>query len=358
MYEVWCNNLRAKSQPKHRRPLLVAKSAAMCRALETIDVVAPTTASVLVTGETGVGKELIARAVHAMSDRWKKLFVPLNCGAIPDNLIESVLFGHERGAFTGALEVHHGLFERADGGTLFLDEVDSLPLIAQVRLLRVLQGGDYERVGGKHTMRADVRIVAAASRSLKQLVREGKFREDLYFRLNVVPLFIPALRERLEEIPHLIDHFLGMLSQKYGRTVSGVTDEVLQEILAHGWKGNVRELENVLERSFLFARGPLLERLYLHDGDRPEDGESGDFSAGVSSDMPLKDAKKIAADRVEYVILKENLARHRGNVSAVAKALHLTPRAVHQKLNAHRIDPAQFRGKVGARLPEAGGRIH
>ena len=341
MNEVWCNKMKAKSDLEHRRPMLVAKSLAMRKALGTVDVVAPTTATVLITGETGVGKEVIARAVHAMSKRYAKEFVAVNCGAIPENLIESVLFGHERGAFTGAHDVHHGLFERAERGTLLLDEIDSLPLKAQVRLLRVLQESEFERVGGEHTLKTDVRIVAAANRSLTDLVEKATFREDLYYRLNVVPIHLPPLRERPEDIPELVEHFLKRLSTKYGKKVSGIGNGPMAEVMSYDWPGNVRELENVLERSFLFCNAHVLDVLRIDESRMVPAGEA---TADISqTGLSLKDAKKKAANRVEELILRENLKRFRGNISAVARHLHLTRRSVHQKVNVHGINPSSYR---------------
>ncbi len=351
MYKVWCDTVRAKSNREHRRPLLVAKSDAMCKALGVVDVVGPTLASVLITGETGVGKEVIARAVHAMSDRHNKKFVAVNCGAIPENLIESALFGHERGAFTGAHHVHHGLFEQAERSTLLLDEIDSLPLNAQVRLLRVLQEGEFNRVGGENTLKADVRIIAAASEPIAGLVEKGSFREDLYYRLNVVPIYLPPLRDRPDDIPELVDHFLKRLSVKYGKTLRGIGSGPMAQILAHDWPGNVRELENVLERSMLFCTAQVLDVLLMSETGRDtwplaENAEINIAGEPAKAGLFLKDAKKKAAARIEEQILRENLKRFRGNITAVARNLHLTRRSIHQKVRAHSINPSPYRKKA------------
>ena len=338
MYRAWQRNVGKRQRKRGERPHLVASSPAMLKALEIAEVAGPTTVTVLITGETGVGKEVMARAVHAISDRWERGFEAVNCGAIPENLIESALFGHEKGAFTGAYEVHHGLFERADGGTLFLDEVDSLPLAVQVQLLRVLQDGEFRRVGGRHAMQSDVRVIAASARPLNGLMADGSFREDLFYRLNVVPIYIPPLRDRSEELEDFVEYFLQRLSKRYGKSLTGVTRGVMQAIHAHSWPGNVRELENTLERSFLFCKESVLERLMFDDGvprgDKPR-------VAG----LPLRDAKKLAADQVEEAILKDHLRRCGGNVTAVARSLRMTPRAVHQKLVSHHIDPVPYRGR-------------
>jgi DNA-binding NtrC family response regulator len=337
-YLAW--QARDAAPHKGRPPPMVAVSPSMRKVMETIRVVAPTTATVLIEGETGVGKELVARAVHALSPRGNKSFVAVNCGAIPESLLESALFGHEKGAFTGAYEVHHGFFERAEGGTLFLDEADSLTPAAQVRLLRVLQDGEYERVGGKLKLRADVRVLVASGRSLARLAAEGKFREDLYYRLNVVPVVIPPVRQRRDDIPYLVEHILDRLAAKYGKRMEGVSDSVMRQIMSHAWPGNVREMENVLERSFLFCRGRELDRLLDHGGEQFLPGDSG---TGSAPDLSLRDARKHAAMKAEEAILRENLQRFGGNVNVVARALRLSSRAVHQKLAAHRIKSAVYR---------------
>ncbi|MGR9088609.1 MAG: sigma 54-interacting transcriptional regulator, partial [Gammaproteobacteria bacterium] len=215
MRNVWWN--KPKQHPVNPQPAIIAKSPAMQEVLKKIEIVAPTRATVLINGATGVGKELVARAIHAMSERSHRAFVAINCGAIPETLIESVLFGHEKGAFTGAVEVHQGVFERAEGGTLFLDEVDTLSLEAQTRLLRVLQENEMERVGGKHTLSVDVRIISASNRHLEQHVEQGLFRQDLFYRLNVVRLWIPPLSQRPEDLPHLVQLILKRLDAKYSK---------------------------------------------------------------------------------------------------------------------------------------------
>jgi DNA-binding NtrC family response regulator len=341
MNKVWCGT-KSRKLDTANSPRMVAQSPGMRKALETVEIVAPTTASVLITGETGVGKEVIARAIHAMSERWNNKFVAVNCGAIPENLVESVLFGHERGAFTGAYEVHHGFFERADKGTLFLDEIDSLPLPAQARLLRVLQENEFERVGGKQSLTADVRIVAAASSQLDKLIAQGIFRLDLYYRLNVVPVYIPPLRERPEDIPPLAALILSKLSEKYHKSLHKLSKHALAQLMAYDWPGNVRELENILERSFLFASGPVLEQVKLPEKSSQMQPMSEQPLVQETS-RTLKEAKKQAADKVEEAILKELLANFQGNISKVAKSLNLTPRAVHQKLTLHQIDQNTFR---------------
>lgn len=341
MNKVWCGTKSGKPDAANR-PRIVAQSPGMRQALETVEIVAPTTASVLITGETGVGKEVIARAIHAMSERWNNKFLAVNCGAIPENLVESVLFGHERGAFTGAYEVHQGFFERAYKGALFLDEVDSLPLPAQARLLRVLQENEFDRIGGKQSLPADVRIVAAAGSQLDKLIAKGVFRDDLYYRLNVVPVYIPPLRERPEDIPPLAASILTRLSEKYRKHPRKLGRHALAQLMRYDWPGNVRELENILERSFLFASGQVLEQVTLPK-ESFQTQSAPPHSLVQETSRTLKEARKRAADTVEEAMLKELLTSFRGNIKKVAQSLHITPRAVHQKLSQHQIDPSAFR---------------
>ncbi len=342
----WCGVSPIRPEDTGKPPV-VAKSAAMLNALEIVKVVAPTTATVLISGETGVGKEVIARRIHALSERWNRNFVAVNCGAIPENLVETTLFGHERGAFTGAYEVHHGLFEQAEGGSLFLDEIDSLPLAAQVRLLRVLQGGEFERVGGKQRLSADVRVIAAASMRLDKFIAEGAFRMDLYYRINVVPILLPPLRERREDLLPLVNHILEKLSAKYKKDIKALSETAMARVMQHDWPGNVRELENVLERSFLFSTGPVMSELLLPQA-------SGCVPANVCQpiDLSLKEVKQRAGEQIEARILKESLTRFGGNVSEVAKSLGLTPRAIHQKINFHSINPNDYRSHVKPKVAD------
>ena len=343
MQQAWCRLPEHGTASADAMPVVIARSAAMRRALEAVEVVGPTVAAVLVSGETGVGKEVIARALHAMSPRSGGPFVAVNCGAIPENLIESQLFGHEKGAFTGAYQVHHGFFERAEKGTLFLDEVNSLPLAAQTRLLRVLQDGKFERVGGKHALRSDTRIISASNRGLGQMVQSGEFRNDLYYRLNVVPIHIPPLRERRDDLSALSDHILRRLAAKYAGKEKLLSERAWLQVMTHDWPGNVRELENALERSYLFCRERVVDHVLL---DRESPGEDSDAAA----EPALRKGKRQAAMEMEDRIIREALNRSSGNVSAAAREMGITPRAVHQKLRVHKIDAGIFRhrGRNGA----------
>jgi DNA-binding NtrC family response regulator len=327
MQQIWCR----QPAKKHQTPAIIAKSPTMQKILQSIEVVAPTAATVLIQGQTGVGKELIARAIHAMSERCRKPFIAINCGAIPESLIESALFGHEKGAFTGAIEVHQGYFERAEGGTLFLDEVDSLSVAAQTRLLRVLQEGELERVGGKQTITVDLRIISATNGDLEQLVAQNLFRNDLYYRINVVRLNIPPLAQRPEDFPYLVQLIIQRLNKKYNKNVESVNREVMQKIRAYSWPGNVRELENVLERSLLFTTGQKITELDL-DITIPTDG--------VETWQALKE-QSIA--NAEQIFLKSALTQHQGNIKDVADSMGLSTRAVYGKLKKYAINLRQYR---------------
>jgi len=239
------------------RPI-IGNSWSLRQALKQVEIVAPTDATVLVLGETGTGKELIARAIHDASPRGQRPFIKMNCAAIPSSLLESELFGHERGAFTGAVAQRIGRFELANGGTLFLDEVGEIPLELQPKLLRVLQERELERIGGTRTLRVDVRVVAATNRDLRGMVGTQRFRDDLYYRLNVFPIAIPPLRERPEDIEALVHHFVDQFARRMNRDIDLIPDETLDALRRHPWPGNVRELENVIQRAVILSTGARL----------------------------------------------------------------------------------------------------
>ncbi|OAG28157.1 sigma-54-dependent transcriptional regulator [Thermodesulfatator autotrophicus] len=241
---------------------IIGKSKSMRQVFALIEKVADTDATVLVLGESGTGKELVARAIHAASSRREGPFIPVNCGAIPEELLESELFGHEKGAFTGAIKTRIGRFELAHGGTIFLDEIAEMSPKLQVKLLRVLQERAFERVGGTRSIKVDIRVIAATNKDLQKEVREGRFREDLYYRLNVIPIELPPLRERKEDIPLLIEHFLARFNRQKKRNIRGLSKEAMECLMKYHWPGNVRELENVIERMVILANG---EQLTLED---------------------------------------------------------------------------------------------
>jgi DNA-binding NtrC family response regulator len=290
---------------------------------ELIERVAPSDASVLIEGETGTGKELVARRLHAASPRAARAFVAFNCGAIPDGLAESELFGHERGAFTGADKRRLGRFELADGGTLFLDEVAELALPLQVKLLRALQERRFERVGGMATVQVDVRVVAATHRDLQQWIRDGRFREDLYYRLNVVRLEVPPLRSHLEDIPALVDLFLARYGTRPDGSRLGIAPETMALLQAQPWPGNVRQLENALHRACVLCRGEALA---------PEDL---DLPGALPEAMPLTGDLRAVLARVERELIERALREHGGNLTAAGRALGVERNLLRYKLRKH-----------------------
>src|SRR6187431_2274672 len=305
---------------KHRD--IVGQSPALRRVLDIATQAAPSTATVLILGESGTGKELIARYIHSKSGRANGPFVAVNCAAIPESILEAELFGHERGAFTGAIAKREGRFARARGGTLFLDEIGELSPAVQVKILRVLPEGEYEPVGG-HTVKADARIVAATNRDLVSEVEAGRFREDLYYRLNVIAVTAPALRARREDIPLLVDHFLGVYCTKNGRARLTVPSEVLRKLMDYSWPGNVRELENVIERAAVLCRSELVGLSDLPDAvasAAPRLPSELTFSIGT----PLSE--------VEQRMIRDTLSHTGGDKSLAAQLLGISTRTIYRKL--------------------------
>ncbi|MCU0596920.1 MAG: sigma 54-interacting transcriptional regulator [Desulfobacterota bacterium] len=292
--------LREEIHSEHNFREIIGGSDALRYVLFKVNQIAPTDTTALILGETGTGKELIARAIHSASGRKERPLVKVNCAALPANLIESELFGHERGAFTGALARHVGRFELADGGTLFLDEIGELPLDLQAKLLRVLQDKEFERLGGSRTLKVDVRLISATNRNLEQEVREGRFRQDLWYRIHVFPIVLPPLRQRKEDIPVLVSAFTARLSKRLGKAIRKIPDKVMDELMSYSWPGNIRELENVIERAVISSEGPVLtlaDRLAVVDPD-PADGTSPRSLESVERDHIL-DVLKQTRWRIE-----------------------------------------------------------
>src|SRR5580704_1964601 len=318
-------NLQLKEELGRRYEFdnIKGRSAAMQEIYSTIARVAPTRATVLLAGESGVGKDLIARAIHFHSPRRDRPFVKINCTALPENLMESELFGYERGAFTGAAQTKPGKFEQADTGTVLLDEIGDVPASIQVKLLRVLQEREFERLGSNKTLHIDVRIIAATNQDLRAALEQGTFREDLYYRLNVVPIEILPLRERKEDIPYLARHFVEKLAPDAGGRVTGITDAAIDKLLGYSWPGNVRELENVIERSIVMASGEKLDaadiRLDMNLRPRHVPGE-----LGLPEGMSL--------DTYEQELIKNALKQADGNKSQAARILGLTRNALRYRL--------------------------
>jgi DNA-binding NtrC family response regulator len=317
-------SLREALGKRYAHPNIVAQSPKMQEVLATVERVAPTNSTVLLGGETGVGKDLIARAIHQKSRRASGPFIKINSTAIPENLLESELFGYEKGAFTGAAASKPGKFELADKGTLFLDEIGDVPPAIQVKLLRVLQEREFERLGGTRTVKVDVRLVAATNRDLRAALEEGSFREDLYYRLNVVPIDIAPLRERKEDIPSLVHLFISRFSAESAKPVTGITPEAMQILVNYHWPGNVRELQNILERACALAKGTILEASDIHLDLRPARGvESANHF--LPGGMTL--------EQWEDEMIREALKRANGNKSQAARLLGLSRNALRYRLS-------------------------
>ena len=311
------------------RPI-VAASEAMIEALEMVERAAEYKATVLITGESGTGKEVLARAIHAQSERRSEPFVAVNCGAIPDALLESELFGHARGAFTGADRAQRGLFLEADGGTVFLDEIGELPPALQVKLLRVLQEEEVRPLGEPKSRSIDVRVLAATARDLEQEVASGGFRDDLFYRLNVLRIHVPPLRDRRKDIPLLVDHFLAHFSTTLGKPLNGITDEALERLVAFRWPGNVRELENVMERSVILARGDRITPAELPGNVVSPDLASGEAAPG---NLSLRRARKA----LEADLIRRALGATDGNRTHAARLLEISHRSLLYKIKEYGI---------------------
>lgn len=302
---------------------IIGQSAPMSRVFELIRQVAPLDTSVLILGETGTGKEGVANCIHKLSPRKAKPFVKVNCAALPTHLIESELFGHEKGAFTGALEKRIGKFERADGGTIFLDEIGDMPPDLQVKLLRVLQEKEIERIGGNGTLKVNVRIIAATNRNLEKEIAEGRFRLDLYYRLHVFPIMLSALRERQEDIPLLINHFIRLYAAATGKMVEGVAPAALKQLMDYGWPGNVRELQNLIERSVLLARESMIREVSLPVSSRKE-------TVVVAADTDIKTIVELEREHILTVLKKCN---HKiSGPGGAAELLNLPPSTLASKM--------------------------
>jgi DNA-binding NtrC family response regulator len=320
--------LRSAMDQRYGFSGIVGHSKGFLRVLDQAARVSQRNTSVLIQGETGTGKELVARAIHHNSQRSSRPFVPINCGAIPRDLVESELFGYVRGAFTGALANKAGRFEAADGGTIFLDEVGELPLEAQVKLLRVLQEGEVHRLGANHPVKVDVRVIAATHRDLSAMVEDETFREDLYYRLAVIPLRIPPLRERREDIPEMIDTLFQRARERHGLLDVRMASAVRQRLIAYTWPGNVRQLENVLERLLVLSSGDLIT-----EEDLPEDLIAS--SSGTSTLWPNLPEEGISLEAVERDLISRALEKFDGNQTQAARYLDISRRTLIYRMEKH-----------------------
>jgi DNA-binding NtrC family response regulator len=328
-YSLSRQNARPEEPSVRGRFRLVGQSAAIRQIYGVVEKVASTPSTVLITGESGTGKELIARALHENSARHAGPFIKINCAAIPKTLMESELFGYEKGAFTGAVGAKPGRFELAHGGTLFLDEIGEIPVEMQVKLLRVLQESEFERVGGIKTIKVDVRLVTATNRDLLQDISDGSFREDLYYRLNVVPIHIPPLRERREDIPLLLEHFLSKFNDRLKKQIGSVSADAISRMVSYHWPGNIRELENMMERTMLFCEGPE-----IRVSDLPP--EIGGLPAAAAPAAPgaasLKEAVRAETERVERELIQKALDETGGNVTQAARKLKISRKSLQTKM--------------------------
>jgi DNA-binding NtrC family response regulator len=327
--------LRESLSPQVGLDTLVGKSPTMHAVVDLVRKAARSEANILIQGESGTGKELIARAIHANSPRAREVFVPVDCAALPENLLESELFGHERGAFTGADRAKPGMFEVADRGTLFLDEVAELPLPLQAKLLRALQEREVRRVGGTKQIPVDVRLVSATNRDLAEAVRKREFREELFYRVNVIAITLPPLRERTGDVPLLAYHFLGRYGRNREQPLDGIAPEALAVLEGYFWPGNIRELQNVIERACALADGPTVRVRDLPEHLRPRGGPA---PAGLGKDVPLREAREawLRAFTEEY--LTDVLRRHGGNISRAAKTAGVDRKTLHRLLAKYGIN--------------------
>jgi len=301
-----------------------------------IEQVSKSDTTVLITGESGTGKELVAHAIHYNSFRANKPFIKVNCAALPENIIESELFGHEKGAFTGAIKSRKGRFELADGGTLFLDEIGDLTPQIQIKLLRVLQEREFEKVGGTDTIKVNVRIIAATNRNLEELIEKGLFRQDLYYRLNVFPIHLPPLRDRKSDILLLTDYFVEKYSKMYSKNIRRISTPAIDMLMAYHWPGNVRELENCIERAVLVSNDEVIHGHHLPPT----------LQTGESSDTIPKGPLKAKLESIEREFILDALKSTSGNMAKASKLLGLTERQMGVRVKKYKIEPKRFRTKM------------
>jgi two-component system NtrC family response regulator len=330
-------SLRGVLKERYRLDNIIGASPAMQQVFSLIERVSCTDVPVLISGESGTGKELVARAIHENGSRAKGPFVGLNCAAVPETLLESEFFGHERGAFTGATRAHAGRFEQADGGTLFLDEIGAMRVDLQAKLLRAIQEGEVQRLGGTAARKVDVRILAASCEDLEQAIRRKSFREDLYYRLNVVPIPLPALRDRTGDIPLLVDRFLSSSAKKLGRGTISITPRALERLQLHAWPGNVRELENCIERMMVLARR---ERLDVEDLP-PTVAKGADAASGDVAGFELP-AQGVALPELERHLIRQALERSRGQLRPAAQLLGISYKTLQYRARKHGLERDKF----------------
>ena len=337
--------LRKRGWERHEFEGIIALSEGMVSVFDTVKRVAPTDVTILLTGESGTGKELVAAAIHRRSPRRDGPFVPINCGAIPENLLESELFGHEKGSFTGAHTSRPGKFEVADRGTIFLDEIGELPPTLQVKILRFLQDQVIERVGAREPIKVDIRIIAATNRNLNEMIEKRTFREDLFYRINTVSIDLPPLRERGDDVTLLAMHFLNRFNREYSKNIRGFSNTARETLNLYPWPGNVRELENRLRRAVIMAP----EKVIIPDDmDLPHPEKLADNAPGGTAELHRKTLRE-ARDELEHRLITRALLNSTGNVSAAAQELAVSRPTLHDLMKKHGIDPKDFRALKGGR---------
>lgn len=334
------NNLIRQLEDKFSFDNIIGKSSGMMKIFEMIENISRSDVNVLITGESGTGKELIARSIHARSRRKINPFVPVNCGAFPENLFESELFGYEKGSFTGAANKKIGLLEYADGGTFFLDEVCELPPTLQIKLLRTLQDQQLRRIGGNELIQVDLRLISATNQNIQSALERETLRKDFYYRLNVINIQVPPLRERQEDIPLLAEHFFSKYIKNSGKKINGFTDEVIRVLCSYNWPGNVRELENTIERAVTLAGNDKITLI-----DLPAHLLSVPHIKSRYEGKSLTDLKQNAVEEIERKYLLFLMEKFRGNVTKVAEEAGLTRRHIHRIIKTYNIDPSLWRGK-------------
>jgi len=333
--------LRERVGDLYRFDRIVSKSPKMTEVFEMVRNLADLDTTVLITGETGTGKELVAQAIHHNSHRRDQRFVRINCGALTETLLESELFGHERGAFSGAVQARRGKFEYASGGTLLLDEIGDISPAMQLKLLRVLQEKEIQRVGGNETITVDVRILATTNKDLEAAMAAGVFRSDLYYRLNVARIHLPPLRERMEDVPLLTEHFLRAFTEKTGRALHGIGRDAINALAGYSWPGNVRELANVIERAAVMATGDRITAVDLPVG--PASAHETGSSCRMNLDLPFKEGRQQVITEYEKAYLMNCLRRHKGNIGQCAQYCGIDAKTFYRKMQEHGLDKRDFR---------------
>ncbi len=328
-------NVKLQDELKQRiQPAgIIGNSGKIQEVFRLIEMVAPTNSTVLIRGESGVGKELIADAIHFSSLRKSKAFIRVNCAALPESLIESELFGHEKGAFTGANVLRKGRFEAAEGGTIFLDEIGDLPLSTQIKLLRIIQQREYERVGSTQSLKADVRLICATNRNLEEMIEKCTFREDLYYRINVFPIYIPPLRERINDVPGLADHFITKFNKLHNKDIKRISSSAIDMLMVYHWPGNIRELENCIERACILSTDNVIRAHNLPPT----------LQTAISSNTKSVGTLNTILDRIEKQIILETLLSTRGNLTRASVRLGITERMMGIRIRKYNIDPERFK---------------